>query len=204
MTNILGITEAGILFKPLLQEPNEFGIRPFYAMVRNPMIIHDGLTLLSGNIGLVPSVFLALLRTIKVTRPFYHYSKKRYAAVMTIIVLYYAVTTIVSLSISADTVTSLEDIKEIGTEAYLLLKSLFILSSLLIIMGNTSCLVTMVYLYHYKNKVKVDVRVDVEKMQNNDKEKKAIITLLLMNAPFCFEMVVFAAYVYHLFKLNKW
>ena len=30
VTNILGITEAGILFKLLLQKPNEFGIRPFF------------------------------------------------------------------------------------------------------------------------------------------------------------------------------
>ena len=66
-------------------------------------------------------------------------------------------------------------------------------------MGNTSYLVTMVYLYHYKKKVKADVRVDAEEMQKNDKEKKAIITLFLMKLPFFFQMAISAAYVYHLF-----
>ena len=198
-TNILGIAKAGILFQLLLQKPNEYNIRPFFALVGIPELINDALTSLSGLIGLVPSAFLALLTTIKVIRPFYHYSKKRYAAVMTIIVLYFTVTTIVPLCLSAGTVTSLEQVRKISSEAVWLIKFFFTLKSLLIIMGNTSCLVTMAYLYHYKKNVKAYVRVDAEEMQKNDKEKKAIITLFLMNVPFFFQMAISTAYIYFLF-----
>ena len=35
-TNILGIAKAGILFQLLLQKPNEYNIRPFFCVGRNP------------------------------------------------------------------------------------------------------------------------------------------------------------------------
>ena len=120
---------------------------------------------------------------------------------MTIIVLYFTVTMIVPRCLSAGTVTSLEHVKKVTSEGSWLVKSFFTLKSLLILMGNTSCLVTMSYLQHYKykKKVKADTRADAQEMQKKDKEKKAVITLFLMNVPFCFQMGVSAAYVYYLF-----
>ena len=201
VTNISGIAKAGILFKLLLQRPNEFGIKPFYSdsLIGIPELINDGFTSLSGNLGLVPSALLALLRTIKVIRPFYHYSKYRYTAVMTMIVMYFITATILFLYVTDLKHTAWQDFTESSRRSIWLLRSTFVVSTCLMIAGNTSCLVAMAYLHYYKKKVKEDVRVNVEEMQKNDKEKKAIITIYLMKLPFCFHMVISAAYVYHLF-----
>ena len=136
-----------------------------------------------GKFSMVFSTFLAVLRAIKITNPFYSINGK----IVFIVVLIEGTALVVYMSIVFRNVYLHED----PTATFGLIRGGLVFAFAVALMGTISSIYSMVKLFHMRNKTD---------SPGGNVKHRAVITLFLMNLPYMAELVASTAYFFSVSK----